>query len=170
MAGRPKGSRNAKPKDIQAGLDALIRLGSSEAAEKETGVKAATIRRWKADHPQIFHDLSQSHARELEERHAGNVQRAWSDYDEAARIAAEKIRTGDYADGKEFRSLAQTIGDFVRLGDHAARLNAGQPTERHEHTSREELVDEARQHYQRLREMGVDLDAPNLDHTGAERH
>lgn len=170
MAGRKKGSGNAKPSDIQAGLDALIRLGSSEAAEKATSFKAATIRRWKSDHPELYHDLSQRHARELTEHHAANVKQAWRDAAEAAKQAAHDLRADPALSPRDKRQLAGIILDFARLGDHAMRLDAGDPTSITETRTREELLEDAATHAARLAELGIDLDAPNTDHTGGERH
>ena len=172
MAGRKKGSGNAKPSDIQAGLDALIRLGSSEAAARATGFEAATIRRWKSSHPDKYHDLAQNYARELESEHAGNVREAWRDLNEARRLAIAQIRTG-CLEARDFRAYAQTIADFAKFGDTVARLNAGDPTSiREDRRTDAELLAALELAADRA---GVVLELPEIDpavvtHTGRERH
>lgn len=170
MAGRKRGTRNADPEKVQNALSAWVRLGSSKAAAEETGVSDSTLRTWKERHPEQWDSLRRAHAHELQERHAHNVRRAWSDLDEAASIAMQKIREGLYSDGREFLALCRVVSEFAKAGDHVARLDADKPTSITETRTRAELLDEVQEHLQRVRAMGLDIDDASLSHTLGERH
>lgn len=155
---------------MQAALSAWIRLGSSKAAAKETNVSDSTLRTWKERNPDLWDDLRQAHARELEKRHADNVKRAWSDLNEAAQIAMQRIRDGLYADGREFLALARCVSEFAKAGDTVARLDADKPTSIVENRTDAEVLERVER---MASEMGVTIELPALDPhitTTAERH
>ena len=172
MAGRKKGSTNASPEQIRTALTQVARLGDAEEAAKRLKMPARTLRHWTVAHAEVFAEVCRVEAREVRERHAASVRRAWANFAEAADIAAEKIKSGEWADAKDFRAFTGTIGDFARSGDHAMRLDAGTPTDIRETRTRAELMDDLSRAARALAEKGIDpLDpaASNTDST-LERH
>ena len=53
------------PEDLERRPDAWIRSGSSDAAERETGISAAALRAQKSRHPDKFRQLAEAYEREL---------------------------------------------------------------------------------------------------------
>ena len=58
---------NYSPEEVDRALAAWLRLGSSDAAERETGVPAATLRATKHRHPDRFREIQVAFEQELRE-------------------------------------------------------------------------------------------------------
>ena len=62
------GIPNHSPDDLERALAAWIRLGTADAAQRETGIQASTLRAHKTRHPERFAELKETYERELQER------------------------------------------------------------------------------------------------------
>lgn len=125
---RVKGQTNVSPEHIRQALEWWLELGTAAEVERTHGIPANSCYTWRTRFPDVWAELSAQHAREVRERHAGNVERAWAAAARVALQAERMIAAGEYAGGKELRALAQIVTDFATRGDHAKRLDAGEAT------------------------------------------
>lgn len=125
MAGRAPGSRDATPEEIDAGLEALVRLGTAEAAHAETGVPARTLHWWRERHSRRFATICEAY----DSGRKDAIRKAAHDAAKAA--AAELPRLTELLGDsdpeirlKAWSTLTRTLDAVDRMG----RLDAGTAT------------------------------------------
>ncbi len=123
-AGQPG---NWTPEDVERAIGAWLKLGSAEAASRETGIPGRTIRSWRVLHPERFTEHQERFRRELQ-----------AIREEVAHEAAEGIREGVLVcrkglrgspDPKDAAALVRALATVDANLDRFARLDAGSPTD-----------------------------------------
>lgn len=127
--GRKPGSTNASASDIERGLSAWLRCGTSDKAAQETGINAGTIQGWRVKHPETWLRLEAAHARAREEA----IRCAGAALADDVTLARETLRRAMDGSGplvpKEAIMAAREVFNALGIVDRIGRLDRSQPTE-----------------------------------------
>ena len=129
MAGREVGSRDWTREEIERGLAAWLRLGTSAAAAAETSIPAGTLRSIKHRHPEYCRALQQAHARALSNLREEIATAAAEGVREAVHVARRALRGEAPIDARDAAAILKALGSVDTSIDKIARLDAGSPTE-----------------------------------------
>ena len=128
MAGREVGQPDWNPEDIERALGAWLRLGTAEAASRETGIPGRTIRSWRVLHPERFAEHEERFGRELSALREEIAQQAAEGVQEAVLVARQALRGQAPIDGKGAAAILRALATVDTSLDRIARLDAGSPT------------------------------------------
>ena len=125
QVGRPDWS----PEQVERGISAWLKLGSSEEAAKETGIPARTIRSWRALHPGRFADHCRRLARGLQAVREEVAQEAAEGIREAVLVVRRSLRGDAPIDPRDAAALLKALTTVDSSFDKIGRLDANAPTE-----------------------------------------
>ena len=131
MTGSRAGSPNHSPEELELGLAAWIRLGTSEAAARETSVHAGSLRKHKSRHPEKWRELTEAHERAICARRRAIAADVVEGIAEGVLVSRRLLR-GDLAGAasaaQAAASVVRALASVDRNLDTYARLDAGSPT------------------------------------------
>jgi len=112
---------------VERGFAAWLRLGSAEAAEAETGIKAETLRSWKFREPQRFATAQRAHDEALAEYRVALSRKAWEAMGDGLATLQAILRTAEKDADRV--AAARALVSLAVETDKVTRLDAGEPTE-----------------------------------------
>ena len=123
--GRPD-APNYAPEVVDRALAAWLRLGSADAAERETGVPASTLRAHKHRHPDKFREIQAAFDRELREHRRAIAKEVVEGIREGVLVCRKGLRSSP--DPKDAAALVRALATVDGNLDRFERLDAGSPT------------------------------------------
>ena len=126
MAGREAGQPDWKPDDIERAVSAWLRLGTAEAASRETGIPARTIRSWRTSHAQRFADQQAAFEQELRENRRAIAKEVIDGIREGVLVCRKGLRGSP--EPKDAAALVRALATVDGNLDRFERLDAGSPT------------------------------------------
>ena len=118
--------RNYPPEAVERALAAWLRLGSAEAAERETGIPAGTLRVHKHRNPDKFRELQEALDQELREQRRAIAQEVVEGIREGVLVCRKALRSSP--DPKDAAALVRALATVDGNLDRFERLDAGSPT------------------------------------------
>ena len=123
------GQKKWSPEDIERGLAAWLRLGTSTAAAAETGIAATTLRARKHRHPEIARKIRDAHERAMRNLREEIASDAAAGVAEAILVARRALRGEAPVDAKSAAAILRALATVDMSLDKISRLDAGSPTE-----------------------------------------
>ena len=126
---RPPGQSDWSREDIERGLAAWLRLGTSTAAAAETGIAAGTLRSRRHRHPELACKIREAHDCAMKELREEIAKDAAEGIREAVLVARKALRGETVIDAKGAAAILRALATVDTSLDKIGRLDASTPTD-----------------------------------------
>ena len=126
---RLHGQTERSREDVERGLAAWLRLGTSKAAAAETGIPAGTLRTHRHRYPVMAAQIREAHERALRQVRDEIAKEAAEGVQEAILVARRALRGEAVIDARGAAAILRALGSIDTSLDRIARLDASSPTE-----------------------------------------